>query len=124
MVIVIDSSSASSNEIVSSSQADEPFTRVEEPLFAATVINSGPSNNNPEEPCSALVSTVPSNFSCFLPETSTKPPSPEFCPPFAETLPLNDVFLSDQTMTFPPSPSITASALISTSLEISVFSAV
>ena len=57
------------------------------PLFAppdATIVRScGSSKTVPAYPLDALTLTVPSNAKCCLPETSTKPPSPDSEPAFA-----------------------------------------
>jgi hypothetical protein len=80
------------------------------------VIASGSSSRVPIAPLTALVSTLAAKSRCFLPDTSTKPPSPAAWPPRAEILPSARVWLSDHTMTLPPLPASVASALISASL--------
>ena len=76
------------------------------------VATSGSNNNCPFTPFVAEVSKPPSKPKLILPETSTKPPSPDSSPPVAEIKPLKEVVSSAQTMTLPPSPLLIASALI------------
>ena len=84
------------------------------PVPLAIIISAGSSSSIPVLPCGARVFTAPLNVKYSLPETSTKPPSPDCAPPRALMLPKKRVALSAQTITLPPLPLVMALALMLT----------
>ena len=76
------------------------------------IIFSGSNNIVPVSPNSALTLTCPLKFNSCFPDTSTKPPLPDFSPPLALIFPSKLVIPSDQIITLPPSPFVIASAEI------------
>ena len=63
------------------------------------IISSGSNKIVPLLPNSALTLTLELKFNFCFPDTSTKPPSPEFSPPLALIFPSKLVIPSDQILT-------------------------
>ena len=78
------------------------------------VILRGSIRNWPASPLAALATTEPKTSTCSVPETSTKPPSPETLPPLASmSAPSRKSAVSGEyTMTSPPSPLTPAFAVV------------
>ena len=82
-----------------------------DPSESEMVMSRGSRSSSPIDPSGAPRSiAVGENRKCRLPETSTKPPSPNVLPPRALMLPKKRVTRSDQMITLPPLPPVSASA--------------